>query len=215
MTVETKQLWTYHISQREKRQAAVVMQLSSDEQHITHDLTGKKFGRLTVLRQDKTRTPGVFWFCHCECGWFVSVAAGSLAAGLTNSCGCLKMSRGEAVVNKTLKELGVKFEREYSFDDLKTKAGRCMRFDFALFQDEELVGLIEYQGIQHFRSDTSDLNFGKQQREETDALKREYCKQRNIPLIEIPYDEHAKYATLCAVIELYADPVPSRLCRKV
>lgn len=181
----------------------------------THNLTGKKFGRLTVVKQDKTREPGVFWICRCECGWFVSVAANSLAGGLTKSCGCLKMSRGEAVVNKVLKDLGVKYEREYSFDDLRTDSGRCMRFDFALFRDETLVGLIEFQGIQHFRSSTSDINFGRQQREETDALKREYCNQHKIPLIEIRYDEHTKYATLCAVTELYANPVPNRLCREV
>lgn len=65
------------------------------------------------------------------------------------------------------------------------------------------------------RSSTSDINFGRQQREETDALKREYCNQHNIPLIEIRYDEHIKYATLCAVTELYANPVPNRLCREV
>lgn len=175
----------------------------------THDLTGQKFGRLTVIKQDKTRTPGVYWICKCKCGWFTSVAANSLIGGHTQSCGCLKMSRGEAVVNKTLKFLGIRYEREYSFDDLRTNSGKCMRFDFALFQNEKLIGLIEFQGIQHYRSDTSDLHFGRQQREETDTAKRDYCKKHDIPLFEIPYNEHIEYATLCAVTELYANPVPS------
>lgn len=176
----------------------------------THDLQGRKFGKLTVLRQNKKRKSGVYWFCKCECGGFVSVAAGSLVAGLTKSCGCLKMSRGEASINRVLRNLGVNFEREYSFENLTTQTGWRMRFDFALFDSNGiLLGLIEYQGVQHYEENKTDADFGKQQREITDAAKREYCQENNIRLIEIPYTENTEYATLCAIIELYANPVPS------
>ena len=47
--------------------------------------------------------------------------------------------------------------------------------------------LIEFQGIQHF-VDKDD--FGKQQREETDLLKEKYCKDNNIKLYYINYDEN-------------------------
>lgn len=51
------------------------------------DLTGRRFGRLTVISLFK-RTPRV-WLCKCVCGKLTPVAIGSLLAGLTKSCGCL------------------------------------------------------------------------------------------------------------------------------
>lgn len=175
----------------------------------TRDLTNMRFGRLTVLCQDETKTNGVWWVCRCDCGWTTTVRAQSLTRGLTTSCGCLKMSRGERFVNAVLKQIGLRYKREYMFRDLFTEKGNPLRFDFALFAENgALKGLIEYQGEQHYRS-INGTNFGKQQREKTDKQKRIYCKQRNIHLVEIPYYEHAEFATLRALVELYANPVPS------
>jgi len=55
------------------------------------DLTGKKFGRLTVLeligrRKDKY---GLYWLCQCDCGKQKFIRSGSLKGGRTKSCGCL------------------------------------------------------------------------------------------------------------------------------
>lgn len=58
------------------------------------DITGKRFGRLTVLRFDhidehhQTR-----WLCQCDCGNQVIVNAGRLNSGNTSSCGCYKIDR--------------------------------------------------------------------------------------------------------------------------
>ena len=54
-----------------------------------HDLTGKKFGRLTVIRSDPTRYfYHVLWHCLCDCGKEVLVDSGRLKKGATTSCGC-------------------------------------------------------------------------------------------------------------------------------
>ena len=54
------------------------------------DLTGKKFGRLTVIRRAFTGRPGTFWECLCDCGK-TKIANGLLLRdGKTKSCGCLK-----------------------------------------------------------------------------------------------------------------------------
>lgn len=53
------------------------------------DLTGKKFGRLTVLRYtDKRAGSSVIWDCICDCGNLHSVAGRVLTSGDSNSCGC-------------------------------------------------------------------------------------------------------------------------------
>ena len=55
------------------------------------DLTGKVFGRLTVLSfagMSKWHTS--MWLCRCECGSEKSILANALKTGNTRSCGCLQ-----------------------------------------------------------------------------------------------------------------------------
>jgi hypothetical protein len=61
------------------------------------DLAGRRFGRLTVLRQgDSHRTSGghqvVRWECVCSCGNKTLVRGGFLASGTTSSCGCFRVA---------------------------------------------------------------------------------------------------------------------------
>lgn len=54
------------------------------------DLTGLKFGRLTVLGIDDKPGYKTYWNCQCECGNVKSVRSDSLQCGAIKSCGCLK-----------------------------------------------------------------------------------------------------------------------------
>jgi hypothetical protein len=54
------------------------------------DLTGKRFGRLTVISRVTNDKQGkAQWSCLCDCGQQVIVRRASLRAGVTRSCGCL------------------------------------------------------------------------------------------------------------------------------
>lgn len=57
------------------------------------DLTGRQFGRLTVLRRgpntNEIRTR-VQWECRCECGIEVLINGDNLKTGASESCGCLR-----------------------------------------------------------------------------------------------------------------------------
>jgi hypothetical protein len=54
------------------------------------DLTGQKFGRLTVLYQNgKTKNRSIIWHCKCDCGKEKDIDGHSLRRGKTKSCGCL------------------------------------------------------------------------------------------------------------------------------
>jgi len=58
------------------------------------DLTGKKFGKLTVVeRADEYVSPSgqrhIRWLCKCDCGNNVIVKGNSLKSDNTKSCGCL------------------------------------------------------------------------------------------------------------------------------
>lgn len=54
------------------------------------DLTNKRFGKLTVLRQGETIGRKIGWLCMCDCGNTKLVVGGNLTKGLTKSCGCLR-----------------------------------------------------------------------------------------------------------------------------
>lgn len=70
---------------------------------IKQNLTGKKFGRLTVVQES---TPYIApcgsrharWLCRCECGNTTIVSAGNLRTGHVVSCGCFR--------NDTAKRMG-------------------------------------------------------------------------------------------------------------
>lgn len=57
-----------------------------------HDITGQRFGRLTVMELHPVRASGggSRWVCKCDCGEPSIVAAKHLKNGNVRSCGCLQ-----------------------------------------------------------------------------------------------------------------------------
>lgn len=56
---------------------------------LAEDLTGRRFGLLTVLRRVANQNGRTCWLCRCDCGNTHVVTAQNLKAGKTASCGCL------------------------------------------------------------------------------------------------------------------------------
>lgn len=53
------------------------------------DLTGQRFGRLTVIRKtDERYKRCVVWECKCDCGQYKNVSTDYLRRGVYTSCGC-------------------------------------------------------------------------------------------------------------------------------
>lgn len=162
------------------------------------DLTGKTFGKLTVIeraeRPKHIKDRSAYWKCKCECGAEINVSAHTLKLGKINSCGCIK-SLGERKIKEILTALKYDFTTEFSFSDLFSPKNKLLRFDFAIFNNEKnILCLIEYQGSQHYTIDNSSWNneIYHKRLVEYDNLKREYCKKNNIILIEIPYWSYSK-----------------------
>jgi hypothetical protein len=58
-----------------------------------YDLTGLKFGKLTVIEQAPQLNPknrNTRWVCVCECGNETTTTSQKLRTGYTKSCGCLR-----------------------------------------------------------------------------------------------------------------------------
>ena len=58
------------------------------------DLTGKRFGRLTVIKEfGKDDANRLRWLCKCDCGNEHITRGENLRSGKTNSCGCYRCDR--------------------------------------------------------------------------------------------------------------------------
>lgn len=58
------------------------------------DLTGEKFGRLTVISRDENdKYRCSHWRCRCDCGREKVISISNLRSGGTQSCGCLMIER--------------------------------------------------------------------------------------------------------------------------
>lgn len=53
------------------------------------NLTGKRFGRLTVVEYYDSKNGNARWRCLCDCGKEKIAYSGGLTRGTTQSCGCL------------------------------------------------------------------------------------------------------------------------------
>lgn len=163
------------------------------------DLTNKKFGHLTVIKENKerykqdilkTNKPHRYWWCKCDCGnpELIQVESSHLKNGHTTSCGCIK-SLAEQKITQILQKNNINFKSEYTFPNLRGVNNGILRYDFAIFnKNNKLLYLIEYHGKQHYQQ-----NGGWNTKEEfdirikNDNLKKEYAKNNSIPLIIIPY----------------------------
>ena len=55
------------------------------------DITGQKFGRLTIIEYLGTKGHDKYWLCLCECGKVIETSQYRLLSGKTKSCGCLRL----------------------------------------------------------------------------------------------------------------------------
>ena len=111
---------------------------------IRDNLIGKTFGYLKVI--DKSNKPN-YWLCECQnCGTIKEVFRGNLTQGMSKSCGCIN-SWGEELIAYVLNNQNINYQKEYTFSNLRSDKNRPLRFDFAIFnQNNELMCLIEYDG---------------------------------------------------------------------
>lgn len=123
--------------------------------------------------------------CICHCGNHFISDSTRIINGHVQSCGCLN-SKGEEKISNLLKNMGISFEREYKLFDLLSEKGNPRRMDFAIFKNSVLKCFIEYQGEQHYNKNSAWYSG------DIDKIKREYCKNKNIPLIEIAYTDYEK-----------------------
>jgi len=102
------------------------------------DLTGRKFGKLTVVDQapNKEGQRGNWWNCLCDCGNAKVASAKSLNAGDTQSCGCLNKND---LIGKVYGRLTVKAEGVEKKGDKRTWVCECSCGSTSIVTTSDLV----------------------------------------------------------------------------
>lgn len=123
--------------------------------------------------------------CHTHGDFLVSPANHLFGCG----CPICNKSRGERLIFSYLSKMNIDFESQYVIQNENIFCeNKCFKVDFYI-PSRNIV--IEYNGIQHYKEIGffgGDKVFEKQQ--ERDMALRQYCKEHNIRLIEIPYWEN-------------------------
>ena len=101
-------------------------------------------------------------------------------------CPSCASSKGDAAIKTILEKTNVNYATQYSIEGCRNK--KPLRFDFGIFRDNVLLGLIEFQGVQHYEPiDFFGGEEGHRDRMNRDTIKREFCLDNSIKLLEIPY----------------------------
>lgn len=149
------------------------------------DITGKRFGRLTVkgLYEKGNNKKSPLWLCKCDCGAETIVAGTNIRIGHTTSCGCAT-SQWEEKIGRILTANGLHFTKNKTFNTCRFENGTLAKFDF--YVESEFI--VEFDGEQHEKP--VKLWGGVDEYEKMkhrDNIKNEWCINNKIPLVRIPY----------------------------
>jgi uncharacterized protein with PIN domain len=141
----------------------------------------KSVGSEYVLLSNYVNSKTKVLLKHNKCGNVYEVTPNNFMTGYR--CPFCNSPKGEVAINKILKSLGIKYEYQKTFDDLRDV--QPLSYDFYI-PDQSI--LIEYQGLQHY--EPVDHFGGESQfklQRKHDKLKSEYAKDHGYNLIAIPY----------------------------
>lgn len=127
---------------------------------------------------------------HNKCGNLWDVAAGSFLLG--HGCPRCNSSKGEKIIEQYLKEQGIDYIPQYVFKDCRNILP--LKFDFAVFENDKINFLIEYQGEQHYKP--VDCFGGEHEFKKVvarDVIKQKYCKEKGLDLFLISYQQDIKH----------------------
>ena len=121
---------------------------------------------------------------HNICGYVYKVNPDKFLRG--RRCPNCKASHGESAIRDYLEKHKISYEREFRFEDCRYI--RSLPFDFVVLHTDQVKLAIEFDGEQHFIE--KEFYGGREYLEkvkERDAIKTEYCRKNDIPLLRIPY----------------------------
>lgn len=135
-----------------------------------------------------------WWICDKNHEYSATVSHRTFDA---RGCPICNESKGEKKIREILKKLNIEFEPQFWFDSCRNQ--KPLPFDFFISSRNLLI---EYQGKKHFQPLIRSTKITKEKEETAlldyenlkinDEIKRSWCKENNIDLLEIPYWDYQK-----------------------
>jgi len=155
------------------------------------NLTGNEYKVLGNYINSKTK----ILMRHNICNYEYSIIPSNFLRG--RRCPFCNESKGEKKIRNFLEDNNILekynsddlcFQPQYKFYDLLSDRSNPLKFDFVILLENNIQVLIEYDGIQHFKwiegmmtkDDFETIQYH-------DKLKNEYCNNKHIKLLRIPY----------------------------
>jgi len=146
------------------------------------DLTGKKFGRLIVIKRDGlTNSGSIKWQCKCDCGCVKTVDGDPLRRGVLLSCGCLQKEKA----GNMLRKHGMYKSRFYNiWRHIKSRCNDVNVLEYKWYGKRGITYDKRWEKFENFRDDMyeSYLKHAKEFGEKQTTIdridnNRNYCKE--------------------------------------
>lgn len=163
------------------------------------NLIGKQFGELTVIstfyKMNSNNKNDLWCHCLCSCGKEIDVRARSLMRKESPqiSCGCIKVSKGQRIIEKWLENNHIEFTKEETFnkaEGLRTDKCNYLRFDIYIPSNNLII---EFDGVQHFYP--IEMWGGQEallKTQQHDLTKNNWANENSINLIRFNYKQTKK-----------------------
>lgn len=177
-------------NERKKKNAKFMTEISygNTQKRLKENIITKRLNEknLKLISYEVNNGLGYAYYICNICGYEGKVSSSN---STTRGCPVCKESRGERKIRLYLIKNEVHFQRQFTFNDCKYQG--LLKFDFAIFNDNKLLFLIEYDGEQHYNSKSFLGGIDEFKKVKLrDNIKNKYCEDNKIGLLRIPYWEH-------------------------
>lgn len=177
----------------------------------------KTFGNLKIIGfSNGTTLQNTVAYCQCKCGKDFHTMLANIVSGDTVSCGFKTESLGEIIIRKYLDKRNVYFTTQQKMNDLVSKAGKYLKFDFMIFDSvtHKGIAVIEYDGPHHYlpgnfygnaeRLFSDGVQYDEKLRriQENDKIKEEYVAKHDCKMYRILSDKRKTEKDIVNEVEL-------------
>ena len=161
-------------------------------------LVGTKSNNIEILDIIDKRGEKTYWVLKCPfCSSVYISDASHTAIGHRKSCGCIGKSFGEKSISKILKNLNINFKQEEIFPNLlgdKENKHTYLRYDFLIYNQDTIVGSIEFDGMHHFSIEYQRGCYTVEEAEEQLKTIQKYDKLKDNYMLNLGVNPlHIKY----------------------
>ena len=152
------------------------------------ELSGKRFGRLTVIRENGKKNGRTAWLCKCDCGNYTTVQGSLLNTGKVISCGCFRKEQLKKAQRKDFdkdllnKKIGKLTIVEYLGNDLWKCKCECGNYT-----TKKRSYLLEHKNDKYYSCGCS------REKHNTDIIGKKY----NMLIVESYDKSSTKYVCKC------------------